>query len=51
MLKKQNYVAPAAEVLHMKFDRNFMETDTGESYKPIDSNDGNGGNGGFVIEP
>ena len=45
MLKKQNYVAPAAEVLHMKFDRNFMETDTGESYNPTNPS------GGFNPEP
>lgn len=49
MLKKQNYVAPAAEVLHMKFDRNFCETEnTGESYNPTNPT---GGNDGFVIEP
>ena len=49
MLKKQFYEAPEAEVILMKFERNFCETEnTGESYNPTDPT---GGNGGFVIEP
>lgn len=34
MLKKQYYVAPAAEVILMKFDRNFMETNPDDTTKP-----------------
>ena len=46
MLKKQYYVAPEAEVLLMKYERNFMETDTGESYNPTTPS-----GGGFSPEP
>ncbi len=45
MLKKQFYEAPEAEELLVKFEGNFMETDTGESYNPTNPS------GGFNPEP
>ena len=29
MIKKQNYVAPAAECLSVKFERNFLDSENG----------------------
>lgn len=42
MLKKQFYEAPEAEVILMKFERNFCESPTNESYNPNDPSGGFG---------